>query len=90
MATRKELDEIFSSIDNLLCSGKFEEVNTVYETLDPCTMDLDILTCYAMVAFPARDKLLAHKEYVKKAVSYLETTYPEKEKGLIQYLRNAM
>ena len=66
MATHKEIDEVFNLIDDLLLRGKFEEVDSILDSVDILNTDLDILLAYLTTTLAAKDILKSREKFLEK------------------------
>lgn len=66
MATHKEIDEVFNLIDDLLLRGKFEEVDSILDSVDILNTDLDILLTYLTTTLAAKDILKSREKFLEK------------------------
>lgn len=53
----KRLDEVYDLMDELMCAGKFEEVDKIIENLDLNSINDDIALGYLVTATWAKNKL---------------------------------
>jgi hypothetical protein len=81
------MDLLFDNVDEMLCDGKFKEVDDLLETMDLSILNTTLLIGLLSITSAAKNKLKNRASLVQRIEEIFKVTDPERVDRLLKGLR---